>query len=100
MANTSTISRALLHWLDIKAVLVALFAAALLAWLLLRGERWQKLGLGWQFWSLVLIAAAAVTLAASAGACFVGRRAQFGLRTLLLLILLVTPDPFVSRGTN
>jgi hypothetical protein len=89
---SDTRRRISLHeWVSLKAVLAAVCLAELFAWLLLRIEVWRKLGLGWQFWQfwlLVVAAAGLMTLAAIAGACFIRRRMQFGLRTLLLLFLL------------
>jgi len=70
-------------------VLATALLAELLAWWLLRGDLWRTLGLGWQFWLLVAAGACIVTLAVSAGIWFVRRRLQFGLRTLLVLVLLV-----------
>ncbi|HWB14285.1 MAG TPA: hypothetical protein VG826_33970 [Pirellulales bacterium] len=89
MAKASTISRPLFHWLNTKTLLGALFLAELLAWVLLRAEAWRQLGMGWQFCLLVLVVATTATLVVIGGACFVRRRAQFGLRTFLLLVLLM-----------
>ncbi|MGH7134306.1 MAG: leucine-rich repeat domain-containing protein [Pirellulales bacterium] len=69
--------------------LPAILLAELLAWSLLRGGVWRKLGLGWQFCLLVVASAGLVTLAVSGCRWFVRRRLQFGLRSLLSLVLLV-----------
>lgn len=91
MANASNISQRSppRRCVNVKTVLAVALLAELLAWWLLRGDFWRKLGLGWQFWSLVVATAAMVTLAASAGVWFVRRRMQFGLRSLFVLVLFV-----------
>lgn len=91
MANASDISPVppQRRWISWKMALPAILLAELLAWSLLRGESWRELGLGWQFWLLVVAGAGLVTLAVSGCIWFVRRRLQFGMRTLLLLVLLV-----------
>jgi hypothetical protein len=86
--NASAVSWLLRRW-SVKTLLGTALVAEMSGWLLLRGDTWRTLGLGWQFWSLLLVTTATLTLAVIAAAHFVRRRAQFELRTLMVLVLFV-----------
>lgn len=77
------------RWANFKAVLATTLLAELLAWWLLRGDVWRKLGLGWQLWLVVVSGSGVLTSAAAIGVWFFRRRLQFGLRSLLMAVLIV-----------
>lgn len=89
MSNPSDTSRIPLRrrWIDLKAALATTLLAEMLAWSLLRGDHWRTLGVGWQFWSLVVAVAALAVLAASSCRWLFRRRVQFNLKSLLTLVL-------------